>query len=705
MVHHTTTNLSFLKLYHILTELGIKNSTFFLTLYDRSLLDVDPFDENLTDEQISRIIYECTINPWYFLREAVRVPASGISKFEIHRGNLALIWAVLNNIDVYNILPRQSFKTFSIAAIILWIMYFGGYRTEIMLYANSDPNLKNNMSRVRALRDYLPKYLQFHDNKMDKDSDDNIYFSGLGNSIKKKAPGRSVEASVNVGRGFSTPIQWYDEFAFIPNIYHQYTASVFGHMEVAKRAEENGLPHSRILTTTAGYLNTAEGKYTFKFLRQCADFNEILYDMTEEQVKQYIVENSQNGFLRVEFMYYDLGKRDNYLEEQKKAVFYDQDAIDREILNMWKDVSKEHPLGQQTVALLDSHIREPNKIIVINEMYFLKLYRDIDDIEWDIPYVIGEDCSGNVGKDFTTLTVIDPRNFEVVATMRTNLYSTARFGKAVLKIMNSIFPNSILVPERNAMGIAVIDNMIESDYMINSRIYHDPKDGVPGMKNTKATRPLLYNELLKTSVTEDYNKIHDRAIINEVHTLTRTRSGRIDHMPGEHDDMLMSYLIARWFLTYGEKLSRYLPPTLIGISTTSKSENKGQDMENIKNEERSDMRSVLYGKDISPKRQEKKSKLDSPLLAQFEEGSKGSSFLSSEAKISRYLTLKQQDSVSDSLDIIDDVDEIDDDENYDKSPGDIEYTTRGLSTQQELDRKLGLSDIEDMKKAIQGSVF
>ncbi|NJK98372.1 MAG: hypothetical protein HC905_28755, partial [Bacteroidales bacterium] len=110
---------------------------------------------------------------------------------------------------------------------------------------------------------------------------------------------------------------------------------------------------------------------------------------------------------------------------------------------------------------------------------------DIEDLEWDIPYVLGMDCSGNVGKDFTTLTVIDPRNFEVVATMRTNLYSTSRFGKAVLKVMNSIFINSILVPERNAMGIAVIDNMIEEDFMVKSRIYHHPGDTAPGMKMIK----------------------------------------------------------------------------------------------------------------------------------------------------------------------------------------------------------------------------
>ena len=54
MIHYNTKNVSFLKVAKILKDKGIKNYAFFLVLYDESLADVDPYDENLTDDQKNR---------------------------------------------------------------------------------------------------------------------------------------------------------------------------------------------------------------------------------------------------------------------------------------------------------------------------------------------------------------------------------------------------------------------------------------------------------------------------------------------------------------------------------------------------------------------------------------------------------------------------------------------------------------------------
>lgn len=52
MIHSNTKNKSFLRMYYILNQMGIKNNTFFLQLFDESLANVDPLDEeHLTDEQ------------------------------------------------------------------------------------------------------------------------------------------------------------------------------------------------------------------------------------------------------------------------------------------------------------------------------------------------------------------------------------------------------------------------------------------------------------------------------------------------------------------------------------------------------------------------------------------------------------------------------------------------------------------------------
>ena len=86
-VDYTTSNNSFLKMYKKLKSMDIKNNKFFLRIYDRSLSKIDPHDPNLTQEEQSKVLQECIRNPWYFIREVIRIPVPGKpKKFELHRG-------------------------------------------------------------------------------------------------------------------------------------------------------------------------------------------------------------------------------------------------------------------------------------------------------------------------------------------------------------------------------------------------------------------------------------------------------------------------------------------------------------------------------------------------------------------------------------------------------------------------------------------
>ena len=48
-----------------------------LQLYDSKLLNVDPYDSNLSLEMRARIQKEVMINYWYYIREIVRVNSTG----------------------------------------------------------------------------------------------------------------------------------------------------------------------------------------------------------------------------------------------------------------------------------------------------------------------------------------------------------------------------------------------------------------------------------------------------------------------------------------------------------------------------------------------------------------------------------------------------------------------------------------------------
>jgi len=71
-----TKNTSFKRTAEIFRQQGIKNYFFLLQLNNPMLKGVDPYSENLTNEQVLWIAEECRTNFWYFLREVCKVRPS-----------------------------------------------------------------------------------------------------------------------------------------------------------------------------------------------------------------------------------------------------------------------------------------------------------------------------------------------------------------------------------------------------------------------------------------------------------------------------------------------------------------------------------------------------------------------------------------------------------------------------------------------------
>jgi hypothetical protein len=565
MIHHQTANISFLKMYKILKELGIQDNAFFLELNNPELALINPRSDNLTRREVIMILKEVQENPWYFIREIVVIPSSGVSvPFELNRGNLAIIWALLNNISAITVLPRQTGKTFATCAIYVWLFYFGTKNTSFTLFSYSDQTLQANLQRIKDIRDSLPKYLNLYDARTDKDNTREMRFENNGNVnyLRVKAPGTSEEASMKAGRGLSTPCIFFDEIAFTPHIQAIYESSVFAYKTPAEIAKKNNSYYHRIMMTSAGHLDSKSGQWCFNFINNCCDFEEKMYDLDKKHLIEVINKNSTNGFVYITFMYYDLSREENFIENMRKDSVSD-DAFRREVLNSWEKTSEDHPLGKELVASLTNYISKPADTIVIDDVYFLKLYKPIEDIDFGKTLVGGVDCGGNLLNDFSTLVIVDPENFEVLGTLRTNSHSTNRFAKCLVHVMLQVFTGLVLVPERNNMGIAILDYILDNFPQLKYRIYHDESEK-PGFATTNKTRPLLFNSLLKVIVVEDYMKLHDRHIIFEIMGLKVGRNGRIDHDANGHDDTLIAYLFTRWFFTYAKNKDKYINSLLIG---------------------------------------------------------------------------------------------------------------------------------------------
>ena len=198
-----TTNRSFKRMYKVLKTLGIKNNKFFLRLYDASLQDVNPRDEaNLTKEQKLRIIAECKRNPWYFFREVVVLNvAGGKKKYELHRGNLALTWCMLNNYNSITLLPRQHGKTVSTVCGYVWLYLFGTENSNILFMNKDFGGSKNNLKLFKDIMDNLPNYLK-NKNKNDKDNVEFIVSGTTGNTLRAISSAISAAEADKRGRKF-----------------------------------------------------------------------------------------------------------------------------------------------------------------------------------------------------------------------------------------------------------------------------------------------------------------------------------------------------------------------------------------------------------------------------------------------------------------------------------------------------------------------
>src|SRR5574344_1409566 len=234
------------------------------------------------------------------------------------------------------------------------------------------------------------------------------------------------------------------------------------------------------------------------------------------------------------------------------------DEFNRGVLNQWSDSNADHPLGQERVQKLMTTVIDPYKVIMVDKIYVVKYYRDPELLKTQSKYIVfAMDCSGNTRKDYSTLVGVDVTNSEVVCTMRVNGFSITRFAQAVGYILLYLFPEAILVGERNYVGRMVLE--VIASIIGPTRIYKDEKDAELGVNLVHKLREVMSGDVLRVSVVDLGKMTHDKTIIDEIAGLITDKNGRIDHKQnGGHDDLLISYLYCRWFIMYCKTKRNYI---------------------------------------------------------------------------------------------------------------------------------------------------
>ena len=581
----STTNKSFLTCHYMLKALGIKNNRFMLALIDPDLAGVSPYDPNLSFIMKQKILREVQNNFWYFLREVVRIPTPGVPggmRYMLHRGNLAMNYCMMYNLNVFMELPRQQGKTISADCRYLWVYNFGTSSSEITFLNKKLQDSKLNLSRLKEIRDALPSYLQMTqtltvNGKKSKPPATVEYIKNAvnGNEIKTAASARSSILATNLLRGRTLPLLWADEWAFIPFNKEIYLNTIPAIKTAAINARNAGKPYGILLTTTPGILSTDEGKYANKMRLEATEFSELWYDLTYQQIQDIIDANTISKFVYIRFDYKQIGRDEKWFNDIAKDLNWDYATIRREILLEWSDSPENCPFSKEDLDVCERYVRQPVDIKQVLNVYELRIYDNTIPLRPDFvpkyPPIIGVDVSGGYNQDYSTITIIDSQTTKVLADMRSNSISPINLARAIYEITKRWYPNAVINVERNGgFGASVIAKLMETDikrnlyYEIKDRVLEESSDGIRiirkkqktkvyGLDSTRDTRQLLI-ELLRERMNYHKDKFISGNIVKELKTMETKKSGKVEHADGQHDDQVFSYLMAMYVWYEGKDI-------------------------------------------------------------------------------------------------------------------------------------------------------
>lgn len=595
IVDYKTTNQSFLRMASLYREMGVQNCLFPLTLFQPELQGVDPHDEDLPNEIKIKIGLECRVNFWYFIREVVRIPPVAGPKpipYIANRGNLALSWLFLNNLDTALIQPRQTGKSVSTDCVMVWLTYIGATNTTINLLTKDHTLRTKNVERLKKIRDYLPKFLVNISNR-DSDNQTDLTCRRLDNSYLTAVAQNSESAANNLGRGLTSPVFQIDEGPFIRFIGTTLPAALAAGTAAREEAKLYDRPHGNIFTTTAGKKDDRDGRYMYDMIHNGAVWSEAFLDAGNKEDLHDKVKKSCKGrkvIVNCTFSHRQLGKTDEWLYEAISVTGATGEEADRDFFNVWTSGSQSSPLSVE----LNEIIRESEIDPVFNEIntsnYIIRWYQTAEQLQQtmsETTLVIGLDTSDAIGRDAIAMVIIDPRDLSVVGCATINETNLLRFSQFLGGFMVQ-YPKTVLIPERKSSAQAIIDSLIitlvshqidpfkriyntvvdnyterKREYMEiqtpmarRDNAFYDRWKKVFGFNTTGASRDTLYGTVLQNAAKSSSHAIHDRTLSSEIRGLV-VKNGRIDHSNDSHDDFVIAWLLANWMLTHSKNLAFY----------------------------------------------------------------------------------------------------------------------------------------------------
>jgi len=578
--HHSTSNKSFIDMALYLKDKGVQHYEFMLLLLDADLAGVDPHNPNLPTALKSKVLREVIYNPWYFLREVVRIPTDGAPKgiaFILHRGNLAMLFCLMLNINTMCILPRQTGKTYCAVVWYLYLFNFGTSGAEISFLNKKFEDSKNNLLRMKTTRDLLPSYLQMNamfapdgSKLKGRNSVETMEHPINGNKIRTVPSARDKTSAASLMRGRTTSIVYIDEYAFIKHNKIIYMNMVPAWNTAAHNAKNNHRPYGMLITTTPGMLATEEGQYCYDVMGNATQFSEQWYNLTYAEIMDIVATNERSTFVFIQFTYQQLGYSEAWFRQLCKDMELNWDDIRREVLLEWSPSIENSPFRKEDLDMIRNLLKAPIGSFMIFNKYTILVYERMDPRH--VP-ILGVDVAGGYSHDSSAITIVDSWTTKVTAEFNCNWIPTLDLAAVIQEIVSKYMPNAVVNIERNGgFGATVIaallrtnikrnlffsfkDRVIEERYGGHEVVRKKQLTKVYGSDSTHEERDKLI-EILRSRVNFHKDKIISKTIYDELCGMEVKKNGRVEHSSNTHDDQVFSWLWALYVIYEGGDLMR-----------------------------------------------------------------------------------------------------------------------------------------------------
>ena len=163
-------------------------------------------------------------------------------------------------------------------------------------------------------------------------------------------------------------------------------------------------------------------------------------------------------------------------------------------------------------------------------------------------YVMGADVAMGLEKgDYSAAALISRKNYELVGIFHGKV-RPERFAEQLL-LVGKDFNNALMAIEANNHGLTTITtlrNQLGYANIYRRRTFDRLKMHVSqelGWLTTAATRPMLIDAAVN-AVQEHPCDLHSKILLKECLTFVMSEKGKLEAMPGCHDDLLIAFAIA-----------------------------------------------------------------------------------------------------------------------------------------------------------------